>query len=943
MTLLEYVASLQDQGLSSEDIFAKAQEFKEKNKTEEVEVETIETPEVEEVKIEGVAETTDATVSPKTPDASETPFSDAIYGDGDSQYQEGDFNKIHENVFGKSIKEFEKQQKQYRQDQINSILKEHKPGTPERTIAYYQLELAPDDTINKDLYSAYDKYQKEKKEGEQFSDFFTRMQQEALEIAEKQRKEKIAKMTTAEQAEAVFVNNIPIQLEQAWEGTKAAFVNWISSVAGGGAADFLVGKMPDESIVFVDPDTNEEVDFDENPEKWKELNTRNMGTEEIKTKYKGTDDKVGKFAEDYIIERFKESEELSKGIIDVGNIVDKFDLEDGVDIEFTSGRELFGGILNAVGSTVSTVVPAALTRGASLFPQVAAPMYVDYNVQKAKSLYGDTPDAIDKLVQNNEVEVVTPLALGGVAVGLEYVGFKGIMKNLIGKTNLLKPLTTMVLTQNKEGLTEVGQAVTEKVNEGLGKGKGITVALTDAITDPRNAKEYLENYMMGVIGSGVMTAPTSLGRSVNSALITETEVFNNATKLIQEVSNLQLQKSQSGNKAFKEAIDLQIQEKEQSLKDLLENTNKLTNLMTKEEQTEVLDLLNQKKKNNETLIELNESLSKGEITAQQYGSAKGGVSSSNKSLTNKVDRVLANANKRLIEGEVEVVEDIAGKENVETFETVDEFVEATGQDGEVDAFVDESGKIFINKQRAAEVGAITAGSHELLHRILKSTFKAETNAALKLVDSFKNILSEKEIAVVDKRIEENYKDATAEVKAEEYLTAFSDAIGKGEITYKDNLKETFMRLAKPILDIFRPKGYNKLNFKDGRDVYNFIKDYQKNIKKGKISERAQKLQDLGKVDSDIIKKSMTSREVASNEVQNIYEDQGVSGAMEIIQKFKPITNRIVEARSQAPNFDRQLLTDEIETGPRGILDLIMEYKPESGVPLAAYINKFLPS
>ena len=228
MTLLEYVASLQDQGLSSEDIFAKAQEFKEKNKTKEVEVETIETPEVEEVKIEGVAETTDATVPPKTPDASETPFSDAIYGDGDSQYQEGDFNKIHENVFGKSIKEFEKEQKQYRQDQINSILKEHKPGTPERTIAYYQLELAPDDTINKDLYSAYDKYQKEKKEGEQFSDFFTRMQQEALEIAEKQRKEKIAKMTTAEQAEAVFINNIPIQLEQAWEGTKAAFTNWIS-------------------------------------------------------------------------------------------------------------------------------------------------------------------------------------------------------------------------------------------------------------------------------------------------------------------------------------------------------------------------------------------------------------------------------------------------------------------------------------------------------------------------------------------------------------------------------------------------------------------------------------------------------------------------------------------------------------------------------------------
>ncbi len=151
MTLLEYVASLQDQGLSSEEVFAKAQDFKEKNKTEEVEVKTIEAPEVEEVKIEGVAETTDATVPPKTPDASEKPFSDIIYGSGDSQYQEGDFNKIHEDVFGKSIKDFEKQQKKYRQDQIDSILKKHKSGTPERTIAYYQLDLTPEDTINKDL------------------------------------------------------------------------------------------------------------------------------------------------------------------------------------------------------------------------------------------------------------------------------------------------------------------------------------------------------------------------------------------------------------------------------------------------------------------------------------------------------------------------------------------------------------------------------------------------------------------------------------------------------------------------------------------------------------------------------------------------------------------------------------------------------------------------
>ena len=82
---------------------------------------------------------------------------------------------------------------------------------------------------------------------------------------------------------------------------------------------------------------------------------------------------------------------------------------------------------------------------------------------------------------------------------------------------------------------------------------------------------------------------------------------------------------------------------------------------------------------------------------------------------------------------------------------------------------------------------------------------------------------------------------------------------------------------------------------------------------------------------------------ASDKVQSIYEEQGAAGAFDIIEQFKPIVNKIVEKRREAPGFDKQLLTDEIETGERGILDLINAYKPESGVPLAAYINKYLPA
>ena len=82
--------------------------------------------------------------------------------------------------------------------------------------------------------------------------------------------------------------------------------------------------------------------------------------------------------------------------------------------------------------------------------------------------------------------------------------------------------------------------------------------------------------------------------------------------------------------------------------------------------------------------------------------------------------------------------------------------------------------------------------------------------------------------------------------------------------------------------------------------------------------------------------------VASDKVQAAYEAKGVDAAMEIINLFKPITKALVDKRRDAPGFDRELLTDEIETGEGGILSLIQKYDPAKGVPLAALINTYLP-
>jgi hypothetical protein len=102
MTLLEYVQSLQDQGAT--DIAAKAQKWKEENEYKAPEVS-------DEAKINPAATQVGAVVAGKKMKASNETFSDAIFGDGKSQYQEGDFSEGYKDAFGESIEDSNKRQK----------------------------------------------------------------------------------------------------------------------------------------------------------------------------------------------------------------------------------------------------------------------------------------------------------------------------------------------------------------------------------------------------------------------------------------------------------------------------------------------------------------------------------------------------------------------------------------------------------------------------------------------------------------------------------------------------------------------------------------------------------------------------------------------------------------------------------------------------------------
>ncbi len=160
--------------------------------------------------------------------------------------------------------------------------------------------------------------------------------------------------------------------------------------------------------------------------------------------------------------------------------------------------------------------------------------------------------------------------------------------------------------------------------------------------------------------------------------------------------------------------------------------------------------------------------------------------------------------------------------------------------------------IFLNKDRISKSGAYFTGAHEILHQILKKTLAKNDNSAKVLANALdkklKSIKTSKltgkdgaKLAAFYKRLEayKNDPNITADKKAEEVVTLFSEALEYGQIKFDrkflENTGDMFRRAAQNLA----PETMGKLNFESAEDVYRFIKGFNKSLKKGKLT-KAQK-------------------------------------------------------------------------------------------------------
>ena len=150
--------------------------------------------------------------------------------------------------------------------------------------------------------------------------------------------------------------------------------------------------------------------------------------------------------------------------------------------------------------------------------------------------------------------------------------------------------------------------------------------------------------------------------------------------------------------------------------------------------------------------------------------------------------------------------------------------------------------VIINKDVAGSSGAINVGAHEVLHGVVaKHMQRISIEERTALISGFLNALTKEQRTYLQNKINERNAIFGENIDInsdEEVLTMFSDGIAKGEITFNEGI---FDKIKNFIQEILRKLGIIK-EFANGRQVYNFLKDYQKTVDKGGLlSKRARRL------------------------------------------------------------------------------------------------------
>ena len=576
-----------------------------------------------------------------------------------------------------------------------------------------------------------------------------------------------------------------------------------------------------------------------------------------------------------------------------------------------AGNIGFNTVVESAPIMVASTAAAIASGGSSVVAQGLA----SAGVMSALLIPGEYTESVfseDEKIQNlSRKEKLARGFFRGLSEGV----FEGVMGPAGGRAfGLFKSgLKSTAKAAAKQGGKKAGEVVArEMANKtavdvlktfGIDSGKeGFTEALTSLSQDltddilgvqDLSISEYMsrasEAGALGIFMGGVIQASGGTVRKTFDLLpLRNKKVYQGSITDIRKRQELGTMSKEEGDRIIND-----LKEYESALEQTDSNLNE-------KEQNEIANLIYER-----NILE--EGIKKLDPNQQSVKDAKARVDNINKkiselsatdgdiNLANKKIKVFENTNEIIdkdtdnrLDENIEFAERESKKFGLRT-EVIDsqiEFTERFGEDaGRSDGFID-NGVLYINKEVAKNTGAVTVGSHELLHGILNQAFKGKD--AKKLVSEFKKRLNKNQLKAIDDRLlalDENgdrlYSDEYLEANQDEVLTAFSDAIAKEEISYDENL---FTKLMDVIVPILRKAGFAKIKFETGKDVYNFLKEYNKSVKEGKLSESISELSTKETIADEKTNKNKDKKSLNLDEESDLNEEAALVEVTKEIEK-----------------------------------------------------------
>lgn len=536
----------------------------------------------------------------------------------------------------------------------------------------------------------------------------------------------------------------------------------------------------------------------------------------------------------------------------------------------------------------------------------------------------------------------------------------GVYKNIIKKQGLEQGKKTF-----KDGLVTMYQAALEKYGIPVAlAGNGFEEAATQATQNIVNGKPISEGvanaFTIGLGSGGVYGAPVNIAKGVEygqetlqkvnvNKLIKKTEYTSISEAFNPEIKTEETQIKLSQNPNSIKVLDQQLKnqvskgEKTQEEADAVAlnfrqtqgTVNSIKPLrLSESDQAITVELLKEKKQLTEEIKQVGEP----SLTIEQSNRIKeinnDLKSIGSKAVTQEVEKVKKAA---------ESIKDLDVQEFASTEET-EAFLNEQGQDPKASGqqgFIIQNPKtgkqtIVINREIANKEIAVAAPSHEFLHALLFQTVKDSPETQLALGNSLKEYINKIDVAKVKdsnfaKRLEQ-YKSEPEAVQAEEVLTLFSDAIRTEDIKFNETI---FTKIGDVIRKALQALGV-KVKFNNGKDVYNFIKDYNKSLESTGLTKAQIKaaegitgklVADKVKTDEQTIKESRSTVLEAINEL--VPTDVKTKEEFQSPRVFNLVFNSLINEGGAINNYIRSRTTSkqEAEKAIESVQDRLLNFDP----------------